>query len=109
MECGPHRKGKHLAEGRHRDKGITDVWSNSRKSEWGSTCQNWQNSRGDQRDWGLTDGESGRQLDVPGAVVRPDQALPHVQQGVGVQSECCYVVNQHYVHAEALPPAVGQD
>ena len=61
------------------------------------------------KDEELTDGEPGGQLDVPGAVVCLDQALPHVQQRVGVQSECRYVVNQHDVHAQALPAAVGQD
>ena len=56
---------------------------------------------------GLAYWEPGGKLHVPGAVVSLDQALPHVQQRVGVQSEGGRVVDEHNVHTEALPATVG--
>ena len=38
-----------------------------------------------------------------------DEALPHVQQGVGVECEGCNVVDEHDVHTEALPAGIWQN
>ena len=58
---------------------------------------------------GLTDREPGGQLDPPGPVVCVYEALPHVQQGVGVQSESRNVVDQHDPHTKLLPATVRQN